>query len=446
MRVLEDIKLINGFQLKFKGCNLVALSQLFLFEIKNLKDKKSLSQNLKAYSLDNVIKYIISLALRKDKYLKNPSVIFVNDIYNFSMISNSRILQQEFNSEIIQEIICDKRIYNKNSIFLYKYSRLFKTLFDIFKISVKLIFISNELNDLRKSFGVSKLKVWLNICDSIFIINCIECFFSKNKSVSSVILNSDMHKISRAFVFYCKEKNIKTYVLQHGAPVGHFGYLPVYADKMFNWGSYSYDWFRKYDTPKEKLIITGTPKTDEIAWIPSNNKELSVNNLSLLVILNPIGEDLCRCFLEIIKGVLYKSHQNYKLSIKLHPSSQSYKNLPEEIFNGIDYTIFHLEDIHFLIKSADVVISTPSTVGSEAIAYYKPLLTMHFEDIKYTLAYEEYDCNIKFHDAESLLSYLEDEQKLTSKLINYDRFLKDYFFKLDGCSSVRIKDYITNDE
>ena len=62
MRVLEDIKLINGFQLKFKGCNLVALSQLFLFEIKNLKDKKSLSQNLKVYSLDNVIKYIISLA------------------------------------------------------------------------------------------------------------------------------------------------------------------------------------------------------------------------------------------------------------------------------------------------------------------------------------------------------------------------------------------------
>ena len=176
MTVLEDIKLINGFQLRFKGCNVIALSQVFLFEIRNNKDQKYFSQYLKAYSFDNIIKYFISFGLSKKKCLKNPSVIFVNDIYNLSMISNSRILQQEFNSKIIQEIICDKRIYNKNAVFLYKYSRLFKTLFDIFKMSVKLVSISNELNNLRKSFGVSKLKLWLNICDSIFVVNCIETY------------------------------------------------------------------------------------------------------------------------------------------------------------------------------------------------------------------------------------------------------------------------------
>lgn len=446
MRVLEDIKLINGFQLRFKGCNVIALSQVFLFEIRNNKDQKSFSQYLKAYSFDNIIKYFISFGLSKKKCLKNTSVIFVNDIYNFSMISNSRILQQEFNSKIVQEIICDKRIYNKNAVFLYKYSRLFKTLFDIFKMSVKLVSISNELNNLRKSFGVSKLKLWLNIFDSIFIVNCIESFFAKNKDISSVILNSDVHKISRAFVFYCKERNIKTYVLQHGAPVGHFGYLPVYADKMFNWGSYSYDWFVKNNTPKEKLIVTGTPKTDDINFIGLKKIDFSSDSISLLVVLNPIGEDLCRFFLRTIKEFLQISNKKYELVIKLHPSSNSYKNLPAEILDGVNYKLFHLEDLHSLIKVSDVLISTPSTAGAEAIALYKPLMTMDFEDIKYTLAYESYDCNIKFHDAESLLSYLEDEQKLTCKLINYDGFLKDYFFKLDGCSSVRIKDYITNDE
>jgi hypothetical protein len=446
MKVLEAIKLINGFKLRFKGCNIIALSQIFLFEFKDLKDQKSFSQYLKAYSFDNIIKYFISFGLSKKKCLKNPSVIFVNDIYNFSMISNSRILQQEFNSKIIQEIICDKRIYNNNAVFLYKYSRLFKTLFDVFKMSVKLVSFSHKLNNLRQYFGISKLKLWLNIFDSIFIINCIECFFDNNKNVRSVVLNSDVHKISRAFVFYCKERNIKTYVLQHGAPVGHFGYLPVYTDKMFNWGSYSYDWFVKNNTPREKLIITGTPKTDDINSIGLKEIDFSSDSISLLVVLNPIGEDLCRVFLRTIKEFLQISNKKYELVIKLHPSSKSYKNLPAEILDGVNYKLFHLEDLHSLIKVSDILISTPSTAGSEAIAHYKPLLTMHFEEIKYTLAYESYDCNIKFYDAESLLSCLEDEQQLTSKLINYDGFLKDYFYKLDGESSSRIWNFIVNNQ
>lgn len=436
--------MINSSKLRFRGFNILALSQVFLFEYKNLKDKQSLSQHLKSYSLENIIKYIISFKLVKKTSLKNFSILFVNDIYNFSMISNSRTLQKSFNVKIIQEIVCDKRISNKSSIFLYRYARLFKTIFDIIKLTAKLLPFSNDLNNLRESFGISKLKLWLNICDSIFVINCIESFFDKHKDIRSVVLNSDVHKVSRAFVSYCKERNIKTYVLQHGEPVGHFGYLPVYADKMFNWGTYSYDWFIKNNTSKEKLVITGAPKMDNINYF--NKNELLLDEITLLVILNPIGEDLCRVFLKNIKEAICRSNKIFKITIKLHPSSQSYKDLPKEILQELDYKIFYLEDLHSLIKNNDVVISTPSTAGAEAIALYKPLMTMDFEDIKYTLAYESYDCNIKFHDAESLLSYLEDEQKLTCKLINYDGFLKDYFFKLDGCSSVRIKDYITNDE
>ena len=75
MKVLEEINLINGFHLRFKGCNIVALSQVFLFEIKNLKDKKSLSQYLKAYSFDNSIKYLTSFGLRKKKFKSIITII-----------------------------------------------------------------------------------------------------------------------------------------------------------------------------------------------------------------------------------------------------------------------------------------------------------------------------------------------------------------------------------
>ena len=307
-------------------------------------------------------------------------------------------------------------------------------------------YISVELKNFSDHFKISKLKLWLNVCDSIFIINCIESFFLKNKNIVSVVLNSDVHKISRSFVFYCKKHNIHTYVLQHGAPVGHFGYLPVYADNMFNWGSYSYNWFVKNKTSKQKLIITGTPKTDNIYPCELKDVDLKCRRVSLLLVLNPIGESLCRLFLKTIYDAIKTSTSNYKVVIKLHPSSNSYKNLPSEILEGISYQIFHLHDLHSLIKESDIVISTPSTAGSEVIALHKPLLTMIFSEIKYKLAYELYDCDIKFYDVNSLLECLENKEKLTSRMSSYNKFINDYFYKLDGSASDRIKSYITDEK
>ena len=441
MRILDNIKLINGSRLRFRGFNILALSQIFLFEISQSGFNKSLSQYLKAYSLDNLVKYIITLAPNR-KMLKNPSVLFVNDIYNYSMISNSRILQKYCRSELAQEVVCDKRIGIDGSAFLYSYARLFKTFFDILKFSRDLFFYSTDLDDLKQSFQVSKFRLWLNICDSLFIINCIESLFEKNKNISSVVLNSDVHKVSRAIVFYCRMNNIKTYVLQHGETIGHFGYLPVYSDKVFVWGSYSYNWFVQNKTNKDHLIITGAPKVDDLDSIIRNQEELVMDNLSILVILNPIGESLCEDFLKIIKDAFLRTNKKYKLSIKLHPSSRSYKHLPAKILQNIDYKIYYLDDLHALIEDNDVVISTPSTAGSEVVACHKPLLTMHFAELPYTLAYESYDCNIKFHDLSSLIFYLDDIDNLQSKLIFYDRFIKDYFYKLDGNSSKRIWDII----
>ena len=69
MEVFEDIKLINESSLKFKGYNIVSLSQVFLFKSKYQKDKKSFSQFLKVYIFDNITKSLISFRCFKKRVL-----------------------------------------------------------------------------------------------------------------------------------------------------------------------------------------------------------------------------------------------------------------------------------------------------------------------------------------------------------------------------------------
>ena len=160
-----------------------------------------------------------------------------------SMVSNSRILQRVFDENKIIEVVCDKRIYLDNDVYLYKYSNLLGTIFDIYKVTILFFKKWNRMKEVAKLFNINLIMLLLNIWDSLFIINCVEGFMNKTNNAKGVVLNSDVHKVSRIFTFFCKKNKIKNYVLQHGAPVLDYGYLPVNTEKMFNWGKLSFDWF-----------------------------------------------------------------------------------------------------------------------------------------------------------------------------------------------------------
>jgi len=443
MSYKEEIDKVNNVGLFYKGYDIIALSQVFLFENKLGRYGWGMSQIIKKLSLDNLVKfYLYLISPKKEINLSSLECVFVNDIYNMSMVSNSRALQKVFDKNKIIEVVCDKRIYRKNDIYLYKFSNFLSTIIDIFKVTILVFKNWEKVKEIAKLFNVNMIMLLLNVWDSLFVINCVERFFNKMSNVKSVVLNSDVHKTSRIFVFYCKKHKIKNYVLQHGAPVLDYGYLPVYTDKMFNWGKLSFDWFLDKGTDINKLQISGTPKMDNI--IKNINNVSIEDTLNILLIMNPIGKDLCEKFLQIIYDAIKDMDVNLK--IKLHPSSEHYDHLPKLIFNDYPYEVYRLENTHDLIKKSDVVISTTSTVGAETIALYKPLIQIKLEEINTKLAYEDYDCCISVRNHIELLEILKDKKKFYSKLSNYDKFISDFFCILDGGSSERIKEAIVHEE
>ena len=82
MSYKEEINKVNNVGLLFKGYDIVALSQVFLFENKLGRYGWGMSQIIKKLSLDNLVKFCLYLISPKKEI--NPSsleYVFVNDIY-----------------------------------------------------------------------------------------------------------------------------------------------------------------------------------------------------------------------------------------------------------------------------------------------------------------------------------------------------------------------------
>ena len=64
------------------------------------------------------------------------------------------------------------------------------------------------------------------------------------------------------------------------------------------------------------------------------------------------------------------------------------------------------------------------------------------KEINTKLAYEDYDCCLSVRNDTELLEILKDKKQWYSKFSNYDKFISDFFYILDGESSERIRGVI----
>lgn len=435
----NKVKRYNTYRIDYHGINLLALTQIFVFELSlHRLERKGFLNKLKKYSLDNYVKAFISLFSRKGTKLKNSKYLFVNDVYNISMVQNLRAVQKEFDEDII-ELIADRRLVSKKSKLIYRYFRPVAFIKQMFGVYGLLQNNSSTLNGLCSDFKIKRRLLAFGLIDSLFVLNCASNFLKCHEHITKIVLNTDVHKLSKALVFLSRERNINTYVIQHGSTVLEYGYLPVIADYMLTWGKLSNDWFIERDTNKEKLIVLGTPKMD--GFVNYGKVEAELNQVkTILLILNPIGDKHVRKLLELIKKA--RLDIDYSLIIKLHPGSVDNKELVEEFFKEAQVEIIKKANIHELIHQSDVIITTTSTVGTETIVFKKPLVQIKISHASVTMDYEKYNCSHLVTNAKELQSILRDKGQLEARKTNYDKFISDYFYRLDGKSAERISKYI----
>lgn len=431
------VDIFNSYSIGFEGINIIALSQVFVFELSQNRLNSSFLDFVKKLSLENYLKYFLSLFSKNNN--KKSKYFFINDIHNASMISNMRTIQEIFDIPF-KEIITDKRLISEESKFIYKYQRLSKFVIGLPKYFKVLRENRSTIVALAKEFKISSSLLYLNLLDSFFILCAVKELFDTEKDIKKIILNTDVHKVSRTIVFLAKRRPVKTFVIQHGSTVLEYGYLPVNCDYMITWGELSNRWFLDRKTPLGKLKALGTPKMDFLQNFTIIKTPILKEVQNVLIIVNPIGDEKVNTFLRLIidSGI----HETFNLTIKLHPSSMDNRELVDNYFNKTKAIILKKENTQKLIYESHVVITTTSTVGNEAIAFYKPLIQIKLNDMDPIMDYEYYNCCHQIQDANDLCKLLKNKEVLISKIRNYEAFIAKYFYKLDGNSAERIKRFV----
>jgi len=164
------------------------------------------------------------------------------------------------------------------------------------------------------------------------------------------------------------------------------------SDYYLLWGNADYDFYSQFGIPKEKLIITGSPKHDNYLPINKTGNQKTVL-LAIMPITNVSG--LCRLqtyidyelMLEKILQTL-KSIENIKIIIKLHPGENFSNTLLNQYFKRKhpDILILQTTPSKKLLEESDILIHTGpefyeiSTIMLEAMLLGNTVIDIYLDE------------------------------------------------------------------
>ncbi len=273
------------------------------------------------------------------------------------------------------------------------------------------------------------------------------------KTISSVDENGPRIK---SILDAARQNGMKTFGIQHGSihPL-HPSYMFTQADRQRKimpditllWGDY---WKRllveKGNYPEESLKITGQIRTDIIPRLLTKftkDENLNPENKKIIMFASQFQRDeklRRQAALDCFESV--KNRKDALLIIKLHPSEMNekeyYHNLAKEV-SCRNYKVLYGYELYKLIAISDIVITSFSTVGAEAVYFHKPLI-IH-DPLKQDLqGYHRQGVAFQAANAGDLQGLI--EEIITGKRLpdplRYQEFIDEYAYRIDGKAVERI--------
>jgi len=276
--------------------------------------------------------------------------------------------------------------------------------------------------------------------------------------IKAVIAGDENSPLTKSILDAAKFCGIKIIGLQHGTMHDlHPAYLytpndcksRVMPDMTLTWGKNWEEFLvEKGNYPKDSVVSVGQIRTDIIPVLMKAEKQKKANPTELIVFASQPQRDpelRYRAAYDVFKAA--RKLPNTQLVVKLHPrefaDSAYYSSIAAQA-GCINYTIDKTSDLYQLIVSCDVLITCFSTVGTETIYFYKPLIIL--DHLKQDIAgYAAEGVAFQATDADSLASILSGIFRGTLRVdrTKYDSFIRKYAFQIDGKVAERCIEAIT---
>ncbi|MDP2335078.1 MAG: CDP-glycerol glycerophosphotransferase family protein [Bacteroidota bacterium] len=271
-------------------------------------------------------------------------------------------------------------------------------------------------------------------------------YFSGSE-IKALIAGDENSPLTKSILDAAKFCGIKIIGLQHGTMHDlHPAYLftandrknRIMPDLMLTWGKYWEEFLvEKGNYPKESVVSVGQIRTDIIPVLVQSERMKQANPAERIVFASQPQRDP-----ELRRQAAYdvfaaaRKLPNTQLIVKLHPrefaDSDYYSAIAKEA-GCTNYVFDKTSDLYQLIASCDVLITCFSTVGTETVYFYKPLIILDHlkQDI---MGYAAEGVAFQATDADSLARILSGISRGSLKIdrAKYDSFILKYACQIDG--------------
>jgi hypothetical protein len=271
--------------------------------------------------------------------------------------------------------------------------------------------------------------------------------YFKDSGIKAVIAGDENSPLTKSILDAARFCGIKIIGLQHGTMHDlHPAYLytsndsknRVMPDLTLTWGK---NWeeflIEKGNYPADSVVSVGQIRTDIIPVLLQSEKQKQAVPMQQIVFASQPQRDpelRYQAAYDVFKAARKLSKS--KLIVKLHPrefaDSDYYAAIAKEA-RCTNYILDTTSDLYQLIASCDVLITCFSTVGTETVYFYKPLVILDHlkQDIQ---GYAAEGVAFQATDADSLTGILSGILRGSLKVdrTKYDSFIQKYAFQIDG--------------
>ena len=285
------------------------------------------------------------------------------------------------------------------------------------------------------------------------IVDQIGAHFRRVKP-DALVLDQDATPFARAAVGLARELGSRSFVVQHGAPAGRFGFAPLAADKILVWGRSSRQTLLRWGVADDRVQVTGSPRHDKLSRTflrsirkPSAKATRRPPEILLLATVPPNDHRPAGVQVHLTRSTYAKMlHEafwavdrlpNATLVVKLHPRSPNdavARRLVTQ-FDQLHARVVTDGPLERWISQANCVLSCLSSAGIDATLAGVPVIQLLPEGCGNVLPAHEWGL------LGSATNGIEIERLMARALASRAEppaSLEEVFHRLDGASAARI--------
>jgi hypothetical protein len=348
-------------------------------------------------------------------------------------------------------------LFAEHILFKYFFSlnnrKKFKRLIEFFQD--KIVFLENNISD-AKGKRIANLLTQVSSSSKFYIYRYLAFSdYFQDKSIISIGALDENGPAARSILDAAKQFGIATVGFQHGAihrlhPNYRFSHSEIryQPDYTLVWGKKWKDflhYFGNYSFDSVKIV--GQIRTDIISHLSrnENKKEFIVLFASQPQRDSVLRERTARDIFVAVKNMI-----NTTLHIKLHPGEINdygyYKNIAAKV--GIaNYKILIDAELYLTLVDSDIIITSFSTVGIEAVYFNKPLLVYDplSQDIQ---GYIKDGVGFQVRSSDEIQTIINDlrTKNISINQLKYEKFISDNTYALDGLVVERVLNFFRSIE